>query len=134
MFYTNDYMVSSQGSRYCHSSFLTKFQIHRRSGYVSTLKMYSNRTKNTECLNSQNVRTFNRPLRRWLTSTEGFRLPPLGRNLIHVPHWRRVRGHCRVLGLESHPRHHHRLWRNDPELQSYRGYWHSGFRWRCIGR
>ncbi|KAF9648628.1 polysaccharide lyase family 8 protein [Thelephora ganbajun] len=40
MFYTNDYMI------------------HRGPGYVSTLKMYSNRTKNTECLNSQNVYGF----------------------------------------------------------------------------
>ncbi|KAI0068343.1 polysaccharide lyase family 8 protein [Artomyces pyxidatus] len=35
-FYNNDYMVQ------------------RGSGYVSTLKMYSTRTKNTECTNSQN--------------------------------------------------------------------------------
>ncbi|KAI0274676.1 polysaccharide lyase family 8 protein [Gloeopeniophorella convolvens] len=36
MFYTNDYMVQ------------------RGSGYVSTLKMYSKRTQNTECVTSQN--------------------------------------------------------------------------------
>ncbi|KAK7463608.1 hypothetical protein VKT23_005549 [Stygiomarasmius scandens] len=36
MFYTNDYMVN------------------RGSAYVSTVKMYSARTKNTECTNSQN--------------------------------------------------------------------------------
>ncbi|KAF4605272.1 hypothetical protein EYR40_004055 [Pleurotus pulmonarius] len=36
MFYANDYMV------------------HRGSGYVTTLKMYSKRTQNTECTNSQN--------------------------------------------------------------------------------
>ncbi|KAI9445284.1 polysaccharide lyase family 8 protein [Lactarius indigo] len=36
MFYNNDYMVQ------------------RGKGYVSTLKMYSTRTKNTECVNSQN--------------------------------------------------------------------------------
>ncbi|KAI0662798.1 galactose mutarotase-like protein [Cubamyces menziesii] len=36
MFYANDYMVQ------------------RGSGYVTTLKMYSNRTKNGECTNSQN--------------------------------------------------------------------------------
>ncbi|GLB36184.1 putative polysaccharide lyase family 8, N terminal alpha-helical domain [Lyophyllum shimeji] len=36
MFYANDYMV------------------HRGPGYVSTLKMYSKRTQNTECTNSQN--------------------------------------------------------------------------------
>ncbi|KAL4243438.1 dermatan-sulfate isomerase family protein [Abortiporus biennis] len=36
MFYTNDYMVQ------------------RGPGYVTTVKMYSNRTKNTECLNAQN--------------------------------------------------------------------------------
>ncbi|KAK0465141.1 polysaccharide lyase family 8 protein [Desarmillaria tabescens] len=36
MFYTNDYMV------------------HRGEQYVSTLRMFSSRTKNTECTNSQN--------------------------------------------------------------------------------
>ncbi|KAL5534202.1 hypothetical protein ACEPAG_664 [Sanghuangporus baumii] len=36
MFYSNDYML------------------HRGPGYISTLRMYSNRTTNTECLNSQN--------------------------------------------------------------------------------
>ncbi|KAF8973957.1 polysaccharide lyase family 8 protein [Flammula alnicola] len=36
MFYANDYMVQ------------------RGNGYVTTLKMFSNRTQNTECLNSQN--------------------------------------------------------------------------------
>ncbi|EIN13720.1 polysaccharide lyase family 8 protein [Punctularia strigosozonata HHB-11173 SS5] len=36
MFYDNDYMV------------------HRGAGYVTTLKMYSTRTENTECTNSQN--------------------------------------------------------------------------------
>ncbi|KAH9486903.1 hypothetical protein JR316_0000969 [Psilocybe cubensis] len=36
MFYANDYMV------------------HRGNGYVSTLKMFSQRTQNTECTNSQN--------------------------------------------------------------------------------
>jgi len=59
MFYANDYMVGDQGSQCHHSGFLTWFQIHRGSGYVSTLKMYSTRTKNTECLNSQNVRAYN---------------------------------------------------------------------------
>ena len=38
MFYANDYMV------------------HRGSGYVSTLRMFSSRTQNSECINSQNVR------------------------------------------------------------------------------
>ncbi|KAL7285292.1 hypothetical protein ACG7TL_000387 [Trametes sanguinea] len=41
MFYANDYM------------FLPK-QVQRGSGYVTTLKMYSTRTKNGECTNSQN--------------------------------------------------------------------------------
>ncbi|OCH96195.1 galactose mutarotase-like protein [Obba rivulosa] len=40
MFYNNDYMV------------------HRGRGYVSTLRMYSNRTRNTECVNSQNLLGF----------------------------------------------------------------------------
>ncbi|KAF7327253.1 Polysaccharide lyase family 8 protein [Mycena kentingensis (nom. inval.)] len=40
MFYTNDYMV------------------HRGSNYVMTLKMYSKRTQNTECVNAQNMLGF----------------------------------------------------------------------------
>ncbi|PPR06899.1 hypothetical protein CVT24_011589 [Panaeolus cyanescens] len=40
MFYANDYMV------------------HRGTKYVSTLKMYSRRTQNTECVNSQNPKGF----------------------------------------------------------------------------
>ncbi|KAL0951141.1 hypothetical protein HGRIS_007876 [Hohenbuehelia grisea] len=40
MFYSNDYMV------------------HRGSNYITTLKMYSTRTVNTECLNSQNPLAF----------------------------------------------------------------------------
>jgi len=32
-------------------------QVHRGPGYVSTLRMYSSRTRNTECTNSENVRT-----------------------------------------------------------------------------
>ncbi|KAL0071852.1 hypothetical protein AAF712_000774 [Marasmius tenuissimus] len=40
MFYANDYMV------------------HRGDNYVSTVKMYSKRTKNTECTNSQNLLGF----------------------------------------------------------------------------
>lgn len=38
MFFANDYMVQ------------------RGPGYITTVKMYSPRTKNTECLNDQNVR------------------------------------------------------------------------------
>lgn len=30
-------------------------KVHRGRNYVSTLKMYSSRTKNTECLNLANV-------------------------------------------------------------------------------
>ncbi|KAI0078909.1 polysaccharide lyase family 8 protein [Panus rudis PR-1116 ss-1] len=40
MFFANDYMV------------------HRGPGYVTTLRMYSSRTKNTECLNAQNLLGF----------------------------------------------------------------------------
>ena len=32
-----------------------KFQVHRGSRYVTSLKMYSSRTLNAECVNSQNV-------------------------------------------------------------------------------
>ena len=30
-------------------------KVQRGPGYVTTLRMYSNRTTNTECVNSQNV-------------------------------------------------------------------------------
>jgi len=53
-FYSNDYMV--RGSINNQSARLTHFQVQRGPGYVSTLKMYSTRTKNTECVNLQNVR------------------------------------------------------------------------------
>ncbi|KAI0304970.1 galactose mutarotase-like domain-containing protein [Russula brevipes] len=39
------------GNRYFYSN---DYMVHRGPGYVSTLKMYSTRTKNTECINSQN--------------------------------------------------------------------------------
>ena len=50
MFYTKC-MVSDQDPRRSNSTFLTRDS----TGYISTLRMYSNCTKNTECLNSQNV-------------------------------------------------------------------------------
>ena len=34
---------------------LTSNQVQRGPGYVTTLKMFSTRTKNGECLNDQNV-------------------------------------------------------------------------------
>jgi len=58
MFYAEDYMVGA---------FLTSIQylltrnfmkVHRGSNYVTSVKMFSNRTKNTECINSQNVGIF----------------------------------------------------------------------------
>jgi hypothetical protein len=54
-FYNNDYMVSTS-VEIGLPSFSRNFQVQRGKGYVSTLKMYSTRTINTECLNSQNVR------------------------------------------------------------------------------
>jgi hypothetical protein len=53
-FYNNDYMVSRCSNS--PKSSLTYFQVQRGPGYVSTLKMYSTRTRNTECVNTQNVR------------------------------------------------------------------------------
>jgi hypothetical protein len=55
MFYSNDYMVYPTACAGYNS--LTRCdQVHRGTDYVTTLKMYSSRTKNTEYSNSQNVR------------------------------------------------------------------------------
>lgn len=53
MFYDNDYMVWF--SRDVITSLLTSLQVHRGPGYVTSVKMYSTRSKNTECTNTQNV-------------------------------------------------------------------------------
>jgi hypothetical protein len=53
-FYNNDYMVIEVSTTRKFS--LTHCQVQRGPGYVSTLKMYSTRTRNTECVNLQNVR------------------------------------------------------------------------------
>lgn len=59
MFYDNDYMVCSMiffslESSCSLFSFII-FKVHRGKNYVSTIKMFSTRTVNTECTNSQNV-------------------------------------------------------------------------------
>jgi hypothetical protein len=54
MFFANDYMVG----RVCSFApvLLTLVpKVTRGPGYVTTVRMYSNRTINTECLNFQNV-------------------------------------------------------------------------------
>jgi hypothetical protein len=56
MFYANDYMVNI--FQVYHSVCLTGivvYQIHRGPNHVSALKMWSARTRDSECLNSQNV-------------------------------------------------------------------------------
>ena len=55
MFYTSDYMVCGLHTTKVLEMLTSPCKVHRGSSYVSTLKMYSNRTKNTECTNSQNV-------------------------------------------------------------------------------
>lgn len=55
MFYANDYMVRSLFFFWLLQFTVYIKQVHRGNGYVSTLKMYSSRTSNTECTNSQNV-------------------------------------------------------------------------------
>lgn len=58
MFFANDYMVRIHAhlDRSRHWQISHNFmQVQRGPGYVTTVKMYSNRTKNTECLNDQNV-------------------------------------------------------------------------------
>lgn len=55
MFYVEDYMVGTfLASIKC---FLTRnfVKVHRGSNYVTSVKMFSNRTKNTECINTENV-------------------------------------------------------------------------------
>lgn len=54
MFYANDYMVSTDTSRE-DSDPNYPSQVQRGEGYVTTLRMFSSRTQNTECVNSQNV-------------------------------------------------------------------------------
>ena len=71
MFWNNDYMVrlSPKGIM---STDHDKIKVNRGSGYVSTIKMYSIRTQNTECNNSQNVSSSTAPgellLMPWLCS------------------------------------------------------------------
>lgn len=55
MFFANDYMVSSF-FLFARVVLLTLApKVTRGPGYVTTVRMYSNRTINTECLNFQNV-------------------------------------------------------------------------------
>ena len=53
-YYSNDYMARS-GNYLIVVYTDVYFQVRRGPGYVSTLKMYSTRTRNSECTNSQNV-------------------------------------------------------------------------------
>lgn len=53
MFWSNDYMVRFENlPSLCY---LTVQQVHRGDYHVTTVKMFSSRTKNSECTNSQNV-------------------------------------------------------------------------------
>lgn len=53
MFYTNDYMVRT--AKNVRNRFTDAAgQVHRGQNYMITLKMYSKRTENAECVNSQN--------------------------------------------------------------------------------
>lgn len=73
MFYANDYMVQ------------------RGSGYVSTLRMYSSRTDNSECLNSQNVSDHAvSGIALTLNAHLALRFPPLRRYSVHIPPRQRV--------------------------------------------
>ena len=87
VFYANDYMVSLLREPLSISHVLTGEQVQRGEGYVSTLKMYSTRMKNTECTNSQNVdfNIFQKILilipPRFIAS----RLPPGRRYIVHLP-------------------------------------------------
>jgi hypothetical protein len=53
MFYDNDYMVFIHVFLNKLNAYSTK--VHRGHNYVTTVKMFSSRTKNSECANSQNV-------------------------------------------------------------------------------
>lgn len=52
MFFANDYMVHFLF--FYNDVLFTSFQVYRASGFVTTLKMFSNRTLNTECVTAQN--------------------------------------------------------------------------------
>lgn len=54
MFWSNDYMVRPLNS-WAIIPLRQIAQVHRGRHHVTTLKMFSNRTKNTECTNTQNV-------------------------------------------------------------------------------
>lgn len=86
MFWDNDYMVRLSLKSIIKYRDRDKIKVNRGPGYVSTLKMFSIRTQNTECNNSQNVSS--------LTSTGELLLmprpvaigiPSVGRNIIHLP-------------------------------------------------
>jgi hypothetical protein len=82
VFYDNDYVAQ------------------RGADYVTTLKMYSTRTQNTECVNSQNVGSFS-PLCLVgicsLTMHCPFIapwIPSCGRNAVYLSQGQRIRGYC----------------------------------------
>jgi hypothetical protein len=58
MFYAEDYMVGTFFASIQYLFTLNFLKVHRGSNYVTSVKMFSNRTKNTECTNSQNVGIF----------------------------------------------------------------------------
>lgn len=47
-------VFESPSQKMFYFKFLPPFQVHRGPNYVTTLRFYSSRTHNTECLNSQN--------------------------------------------------------------------------------
>jgi hypothetical protein len=84
-FFSNDYTVCPTNVRCFCSVLKALFQVHRGSNYVSTLKMYSSRTKNTEYTNTQNVRTCTCPEQSKANNIPtALRLSPRRRDIIHL--------------------------------------------------
>ena len=54
MFWANDFMVITHTVRPSVRPLLTTWQVHRSKNYVTSLKMYSSRTTNSECINLAN--------------------------------------------------------------------------------
>jgi hypothetical protein len=91
MFYAEDYMVGVFLASIQY--FLTRnfMKVHRGSNYVTSVKMFSNRTKNTECINSQNVGLF--ILLVVINSTyasSAQRVPFIRRCRLHLSRWERI--------------------------------------------
>ena len=83
MFFANDYMAS----RYPvakDASLTILIQVQRGPGYLTSVRMYSNRTRNTECTNNQNVCRVNSQPVLILSPSTAARFPFVRWDHVHV--------------------------------------------------